>query len=80
MRNIIALLIVLGMIGLVAALFVLPMPDGDIPKAVITAYVTAGFTTIVGYFFGSSSGSKDKDDVIGKIASASSIETPKPSP
>lgn len=76
MRNILALLIVLGMIGLVAALFVLPMPDGDIPKVVITAYVTGGFVTIVGYFFGSSSGSKDKDEVIGKIASGGNHDKP----
>jgi len=68
MRNIIALLVVLGMIGLAGASFVLPIPESDIAKVIITAYVTGGFVTIIGYFFGSSSGSKDKDDTLGKIA------------
>lgn len=64
-RDFLALLIVAGMIGLIGALFVFPVPDSDLFKIVASAYVTGGFSTIIGYYFGSSSGSKDKDEVIG---------------
>lgn len=48
-------------------------PGGDMFKFMVGGLMTTGFAAIVGYYFGSSTGSKSKDDAL--IAKA---EGPKP--
>ena len=81
MRNLLAFMIVGGAFLIVSWLLVapflgLPLPDSDLAKSAVNTYLTAGFIIVVGYFFGSSSGSKDKDDVLGRIASGDTNAKP----
>jgi len=43
--------------------------DNDMLKMVVGGLLMS-FATIVGFYFGSSTGSKDKDDTIGRIVAA----------
>lgn len=61
--EIIALLLV---VAVVALTFVLAFrdPGGDMFKFMVGGLMTTGFAAIVGFYFGSSAGSKAKDDAL----------------
>ena len=46
------------------------VPDSDIFKVLIGGFMTVGFASIINFYFGSSSGSKSKDDTLNQIAAA----------
>ena len=64
-QSFIAVVLVLAMVTLV---FVLVMrgsvPESDMLKMVVGGLMTTGFATIISFYFGSSKGSKEKDDAL----------------
>jgi hypothetical protein len=58
-------LIVLGFFTLLGILMFSPVPTGnnDVLNLAIGALIT-GFATVIGYFYGSSAGSKEKNDLL----------------
>lgn len=57
-----------------------PLPQGtdDVTKTAIGALLTVGFASIISFYFGSSAGSKSKDNTINKIAEQSAGPIPTP--
>lgn len=71
-RSAIALALVAAMIGMAFVLVFRPtVPDSDVFKMLIGGLMTVGFATIISFYFGSSAGSKAKDDTLNQIAVAS---------
>jgi heme A synthase len=64
----IANVLVLSIVGLVFALVVTGKTDTDVFKVLVGALMSVGFTNIVGFYFGSSQGSKEKDTAITTMA------------
>lgn len=60
----IAVFLVVALVGLAFALLVVPTPESDIFKTLVGGLMTVGFATVVSYYFGSSAGSKAKEDAI----------------
>lgn len=52
-------------------------PSGDMFKFMIGGLMTTGFAAIIGFYFGSSAGSKSKDDAL-MLAAKSGASTPPP--
>src|SRR5262249_53338571 len=77
-KSFIAIVLVLAVIGLTFGLALKRAPDSDIFKMMPGALMTVGFATIIGFYFGSSQGSKDKDDAISHIAMSGVNGAPKP--
>lgn len=79
--GIIAVSLILILAFCIVALFTMPMPmtesAGTLAVALITA-VTTNVAAIVGYYFGSSKSSKEKDATILAQATGSTTETPAP--
>jgi uncharacterized membrane protein YeaQ/YmgE (transglycosylase-associated protein family) len=75
-QTIIAFLIVLGFLGVVGAWFVFPVKGDAGLFNLLLGMLGSGFGTIIQYFFGSSSGSKAKDETISNIASSTVPATP----
>jgi len=77
-QSFIAVVLVLAMVTLV---FVLVMrgsvPESDMLKMVVGGLMTTGFATIISFYFGSSKGSKEKDDALINKATTPP-EVPKP--
>lgn len=70
-RSAIALSLVAAMIGMAFVLVFRPsVPDSDVFKMLIGGLMTVGFATIISFYFGSSAGSKAKDDTLNQIAVA----------
>jgi hypothetical protein len=67
----IALILVISIVGLVFLMAITGKSDSDIFKVLVGGLMTVGFTNIVGFYFGSSQGSKDKDAALATIASGS---------
>lgn len=70
--------IALSLVGsMIAMAFVLAIrsPDSDIFKMLMGGLVTVGFASIIGFYFGSSSGSKAKDDTLNAIAQTATTTT-----
>lgn len=70
--NMLAVIIVLGFFAVIGAWMYYP-PAGDNTTALatlnqLTGALTLAFGGIISYFFGSSTGSKAKDDVINQMA------------
>lgn len=70
-KSAIAISLVTSMIAM-AFVLALRAPDSDIFKIVIGGLMTVGFSNIISFYFGSSSGSKAKDDTLNQIAITSS--------
>ncbi len=67
----IAGLLVTAVVVLMFVLVFHPIKDADdITKMLIGGVMTVGFATIIGFYFGSSKGSKDKDNTLSAIASS----------
>lgn len=82
MQNILALVIVVGFIGMMLFWTVVPPPENPSVLGmmqILLGLLGAAATAVTSYYFGSSSGSKDKDTTIGDIAK-SSTNTPNPTP
>lgn len=58
-----AMVLVLAIVLLVFLLALTGKTDTDVFKVLVGALMSVGFTNIVGFYFGSSSGSKEKDDM-----------------
>ena len=68
-RSAIAIALVLAMIAMAFVLAFRPaLPDSDVFKILIGGLMTVGFSSIISFYFGSSSGSKAKDDTLNQIA------------
>jgi ammonia channel protein AmtB len=64
-QGFIAVTLVLAMVSLVFVLVYRgSVPESDMLKMVVGGLMTTGFATIIGFYFGSSKGSKDKDDAL----------------
>lgn len=70
-QSFIAIVLVVAMIALTFAMLFVKAPDSDVFKMLSGGLMTVGFATIIGFYFGSSAGSKAKDDTIQNIAAAS---------
>jgi type IV secretory pathway VirB10-like protein len=71
----IALILVISIVSLVFVLAITGKSDSDIFKILVGGLMTVGFTNIVGFYFGSSQGSKDKDTALASIASGTGSGT-----
>lgn len=77
-RSAIAMVLIIAMVAM-AFLLAIRNPDSDIFKMLMGGLVTVGFASVIGFYFGSSSGSKAKDDTLNQIAaSTTTTGTPKP--
>lgn len=72
-RSAIAIALVCSMIAITFVLIFHPAPDSDILKVLIGGFMTVGFASIINFYFGSSTGSKAKDDTLNQIAVATAI-------
>lgn len=73
-----AFIAILLVASVVCLAFVLAFraPDGDMFKFMIGGLMTTGFASIIGFYFGSSQGSKDKDTAMAKIATGDANPPP----
>jgi hypothetical protein len=69
-RTIISLAVVVGFYALLGMWFVLPLKGDPGVFNLLAGAAIAGFSSVLGYYVGSSSGSKAKDATVGNIASA----------
>jgi hypothetical protein len=65
-----AVVLVISIVGLVFMLAVMGQSNTDTFKILVGGLMTVGFTNIVGFYFGSSSSSKAKDETISTMATA----------
>jgi len=65
-----AVVLVISIVGLVFMLAVMGQANTDTFKILVGGLMTVGFTNIVGFYFGSSSSSKAKDETINTMATA----------
>lgn len=64
-QSFIAVVLVLAMVTLVFVLVLRgTVPESDMLKMVVGGLMTTGFATIISFYFGSSKGSKEKDDAL----------------
>jgi succinate-acetate transporter protein len=74
----IAIMVIFAVIAIAFTLIFSPnVMDNDMLKMVVGALVT-NFAGIAHFYFGSSTGSKDKDDTIGRIAAGQMAPVPTP--
>jgi hypothetical protein len=81
-QAVLAVVVVVAFIALVAVWMVEPPQADDKIMTMVNALVMmvgTGFLTVVNYYFGSSAGSKDKDEVIAR-ATLPPAEIPAPPP
>lgn len=65
MQNVLALIIIIGLIGVTGALFVYPPPiDAKDIVLMLIGVLSKSFSDVVNYFFGSTAASKTKDKTI----------------
>lgn len=65
--------------GFVVLIFYMAMSgqiESDVFKVLAGAFSTVGFTSVVGYYFGSSQGSSAKDATINTIATKAMVDGP----
>jgi len=68
-QSYIAVLLSTATVALIFLLVLRPMTaSDDVTKTAIGALLTVGFATIISFYFGSSQGSKAKDDTLNQIA------------
>jgi hypothetical protein len=80
-RIVISLIVVMGFYVLIGMWFVLPLKGDPGVFNLLAGAAIAGFSSVLGYYVGSSSGSKAKDATVGNIAtSAVPAATPAVSP
>jgi hypothetical protein len=64
-----AFILVASMVAVIFTLIFHPIPDNsDVLKMLLGALATVGFASVIAYYYGSSPGSKDKDDTIKTMA------------
>ena len=66
-KSAIAVTLIASMVAM-AFLLAIRNPDSDIFKMLMGGLVTVGFASVINFYFGSSSGSKAKDDTLNQIA------------
>ena len=77
-RAIIGGLIITGFLAVIAAFFVFPLKGDTGLFNVLIGILGGSFTAVVGFYFGSSSGSKAKDTTLSSIAMPAVPEVVKP--
>ena len=81
-QAILAVVVVTAFITLVAIWMVAPPRGDQATMALVNALVMvvgSGFMSVLNYYFGSSSGSRDKDETISRMAPPPPLVTPRPS-
>ncbi len=73
--GVIAIILTGSVVGLVALLAFLGQTDTDTFKILVGGLMTVGFTNVVGYYFGSSSSSKAKDETISTLVTGTGSGT-----
>ena len=71
-RNVLALAITAGFFGALVAVVFLAADAKDVLLMMVGALISA-FSTVIGWFFGSSSGSDHKTKLLGEIADKNSV-------
>jgi hypothetical protein len=68
--DVLAFLVTGGLLACILAVFIAQIPDGPARDLLLLLFgsLTAAFTTIVQFEFGSSNGSKSKDAILGNVA------------
>ena len=69
-QSFIAIALVVAMIALTFIMAFVKVPDSDVFKMLTGGLMTVGFATIVNFYFGSSTGSKSKDDAMSNAVTA----------
>lgn len=78
MPGVIALIMVAAVV-ILAFMLAVRDPGGDMFKFMVGGLMTVGFASIMAFYYGSSSGSKDKDNaIIGQMAPAKNPPNPPP--
>ncbi len=72
----IAVLLTLSIVGLVFLLAFLDKTDTDTFKILVGALMSVGFTNVIGFYFGSSQSSKNKDETITAMATGAGTGGP----
>lgn len=68
-RDFIATLLIIATVVVIVVLIFHPIAtDNQLLNVMLGGLMTVGFANVITYYFGSSSGSKDKDDTISKMA------------
>lgn len=72
-RDFIATLLIIATVVVIIVLIFRPIAtDNQLLNVMLGGLMTVGFANVITYYFGSSSGSKDKDDTISKMAVSAS--------
>ena len=71
-----AIVLVISIVSLVFMLAVMGQANTDTFKILVGGLMTVGFTNIVGFYFGSSSSSKAKDDTISAMVTGTGSGAP----
>ncbi len=76
-RAILAVFLVMSVVAITFLVLIHPpASDNQLAQVLVGALVTTGLAAIIGFYFGSSSSSKDKDDTISSMV----IKQPTPTP
>ena len=79
-QSLLALITVLATVALTFLLIFFPAPESDVFKMLVGGLLTVGFATVYGFFFGSSSESKAKDERVDSAMKALGAMPPAPPP
>lgn len=77
-QTVIAIILTISMVAVTFTLIVIKEPPAsDMVKMLVGGLMTVGFSSIISFYFGSSAGSKDKDNaIIGQMAPAKNPPNP----
>lgn len=73
-QSILAITLAVGFVALIFFLAVSGKSDTDVFKILAGAFSGTGFAGIIGFYFGSSQGSKSKDDTLNTIATKAAVD------
>ncbi len=75
-RALLAIFLVISVVAITVLVIIHPpAPDNQVANILLGALVSQGLTAIIGFYFGSSSQSKDKDDTINTMVKKAGEKT-----
>lgn len=77
-QSVLAIALVFGIIALVFLMAFTGKTESDVFKVLVGGMMTVGFAGVVQFYFGSSQGSKTKDDTISALANPTAAPPPAP--
>lgn len=77
-QSFLALVLVIAVVALVFYLAIAGKTETDTFKIMVGGLMTVGFASVIGFYFGSSQGSKAKDDAISAMATNNNPPPPAP--